>query len=113
MASELAAKFVEHPLWQLDTDGPSSRLDAARGGLPDGWVTGDDEFGRCSELRAQLRLRRRRYVLDVPCNTRVRDPQERRPATRPGGRPRFPEFERVDRWAARQPGGRWRKVEGK
>jgi SRSO17 transposase len=85
-------------------------LDTARGALPDGWVTGDDEFGRCSELRAQLRLRRRRYVLDVPCNTLVRDPQERRPATRPGGKPRLPEFERVDHWAARQPGGRWRTV---
>jgi SRSO17 transposase len=82
----------------------------ASGGLPTGWVTGDDEFGRCRELRAQLRLQRRRYVLDVPCNTHVRDPQERRPATRPGGRPRLPEFERVDQWAARQPKGRWRRV---
>jgi len=85
-------------------------LEGASAGLPTGWVTGDDEFGRCSELRAQLRLQQRRYVLDVPCNTLVRDPQERRPATRPGGRPRLPEFERVDCWAARQPKGRWRKV---
>lgn len=85
-------------------------LEKASGGLPTGWVTGDDEFGRCSALRAQLRLQRRPYVLDVPCNTLVRDPQERRPATRPGGRPRLPEFERVDGWAARQPKGRWRKV---
>src|SRR5260370_1456297 len=78
--------------------------------LAAGWVTGEDEFGGCSELRAQLRWQRRRYVRDVPCPTLVRDPQERRPATRPGGRPRLPEFERVDRWAARQPKGRWRKV---
>src|SRR6266851_5743765 len=80
--------------WRIGLD----LLEAASAGLPAGWVTGDDEFGRCSELRAQLRFRRRRYVLDVPCNTLVRDPQERRPATRPGGKLRLPEFERVDRW---------------
>ena len=85
-------------------------LDAARGELPGDWVVGDDDFGRCSELRAALRLRRLRYVLDVPCNTLVRDPVERRPAARQGGRPRLPEFERVDRWVARQPAGRWRRV---
>jgi hypothetical protein len=72
-------------------------------------VAGDDEFGRCCELRA-ARRRRRRYVPDVPCNTLVRALAERRPPTRPGGRPRPPLFERVDRWAARQPAGRWRKV---
>src|SRR5205085_10591419 len=33
-------------------------LDQARGTLPGGWVVGDDEFGRCTELRAALRLRR-------------------------------------------------------
>jgi SRSO17 transposase len=85
-------------------------LDQARQGLPGGWVVGDDEFGRASELRAQLRLRRLRYVLDVPSNTLVRDPSERRPPSRPGGRPRLPVFERVEGWVARQPAGRWRRV---
>jgi SRSO17 transposase len=85
-------------------------LDAARSDLPGTWVVGDDDFGRCRELRAALRLRRLRYVLDVPCNTLVRDPAQRRPASREGGRPRLPEFERVDQWVARQPGGRWRTV---
>lgn len=85
-------------------------LDRAWAELPGGWVVGDDEFGRCTELRAQLRLRHRHYVLDVPCNTLVRDVSERRPPARPGGRPRLPEFERVDQWAARQKGGRWRTV---
>jgi SRSO17 transposase len=92
--------------WRIALD----LLEGASAALPAGWVTGDDEFGRCSELRAQLRRRRRRYVLDVPCNTQVRDPQERRPVARPGGKPRLAEFERVDRWAGRQPKGRWRKV---
>ncbi|HET8648219.1 MAG TPA: IS701 family transposase [Vicinamibacteria bacterium] len=85
-------------------------LDRARAGLPGRWVVGDDEFGRCTELRAALRLRRLSYVLDVPCNTLVRDLGERRPPAREGGRPRLPLFERVDAWAARQPAGRWRKV---
>src|SRR5207244_1391369 len=47
---------------------------------------------------------------DVPCNTLVRDVAERRPPSRPGGRERRPLFERVDRWVARQPAGRWRQV---
>jgi SRSO17 transposase len=85
-------------------------LDRARTDLAGSWVAGDDEFGRCTELRAALRQRRLRYVLDVPCNTLVRDLTERRPPTRPGGQPRLPAFERVDRWAARQPAGRWRRV---
>jgi SRSO17 transposase len=90
--------------WRIGLD----QLDRARADLPGSWVAGDDELGRCSDLRAQLRLRRLRYVLDVPCNTLVRDPAERRPPARPGGAPRRPNFERVDRWAARQPAGRWR-----
>jgi len=92
--------------WRIALD----LLEGVGDDLPAGWVTGDDEFGRCSALRAQLRLRKRRYLLDVPCNTLVRDPHERRPAARPGGKPRRPEFERVDRWVARQPAGRWRQV---
>ena len=85
-------------------------LDRARADLPGRWVVGDDEFGRCTELREALRLRRLRYVLDVPCNTSVRDLSARRPPRGPGGKPRLPLFERADRWAARQPAGRWRKV---
>jgi SRSO17 transposase len=99
-----AVTFAEK--WRLGLE----LLDKARPDVTGSWVVGDDEFGRCSELRAALRLRRLRYVLDVPCNTQVRDPAERRPASREGGRPRVPEFERVDQWVARQPAGRWRKV---
>jgi SRSO17 transposase len=78
--------------------------------VPHGWVTGDDEFGRATEFRAQLRLDQERYVLDVPCNTLVRDLSERRPAAREGGQPRLPLFERVEAWAARQPKKRWKKI---
>jgi SRSO17 transposase len=92
--------------WRIGLD----LLDRARAQLPGRWVVGDDELGRCSELRAELRLRRLSYVLDVPCNTLVRELSERRPPAQPGGKPRLPEFERVDQWVARQPKGRWRQV---
>jgi SRSO17 transposase len=92
--------------WRIALD----LLDRARADLAGRWVAGDDEFGRCTELRAALRQRRLQYVLDVPCNTLVRDVAERRPPARPGGAPRRPLFERVDQWVARQPAGRWRKV---
>ncbi len=57
-----------------------------------------------------MRQRRLNYVLDVPCNTLVRDPAEQRPPSKPGGRPRRSVFENADNWVARQPAGRWRKV---
>jgi SRSO17 transposase len=77
--------------------------------LPHGWVTGDDEFGRAGAFRSLLRLDGERYVLDVPCNTSVRDLSERRPPSGPGRRERLPAFERVDAWAKRQPKRRWRQ----
>jgi SRSO17 transposase len=92
--------------WRLSLE----QLDRARAALPGRWVTGDDEFGRCTELRGQLRLRRLCYVLDVPSNTLVRDLTQRRAPTRPGGRERLPLFERVEQWVARQPAKRWRVV---
>jgi SRSO17 transposase len=78
--------------------------------VPHGWVSGDDEFGRATAFRAGLRLAKERYVLDVPCNTLVRDLSERRPASRPGGQARLAAFERVEVWAARQPKKRWKKI---
>ena len=78
--------------------------------MPHGWVVGDDEFGRVTDLRAQLRLDKERYVLDVPCNTQVRDLSERAAPTHAGGKPRLPRFERADQWAARQSKKRWKKI---
>lgn len=86
------------------------QLDGARAVLPGKWVVGDDEYGRSTALREALRQRRLFYVLDVPCNTLVRDISERRPPSKVGGKPRRPVFERADTWVTRQPKGRWRKV---
>lgn len=88
---------------QLDRSGPA---------LPHGWVAADDEFGRVLAFRAGLRDRRERYVLDVPCNTRVRDLGEAAPPrTHHGGRAPKPPFRRADEWAARQPASSWQRLE--
>jgi SRSO17 transposase len=81
-------------------------------GLPHGWVGGDDELGRPSEFRVALRARHERYVLDVPCNTRVRDLEASPPPRRPSGKGRQPKvpFVPVQEWLARQPEWAWRKV---
>ena len=78
-------------------------------GLPHAWIVGDDEFGRPSEFRQWLRKQGERYLLDVPCNTTIRDLERRRPPRRRagGGRKREVPFGRVDIWAARQPAARW------
>jgi SRSO17 transposase len=69
-------KFQEK--WQIALD----LLDRSLPGLAHGWIVGDDELGRPAEFRAALRLRKERYVLDVPCNTLVRDLERRRPRRR-------------------------------
>jgi len=80
--------------------------------VPHGWVVGDDEFGRASEFRALLRRRNEPYVLDVPCNTTIRDPEGRRrerKGRRGGSRPEVP-FVRADTWASSLPADRWTRL---
>jgi SRSO17 transposase len=95
--------------WQIALE----LLDRSLPGLAHGWVAGDDEFGRASGFRAALRQREERYVLDVPCNTTVRDLERRRPPReRAGvGRKRAVAFVRADSWAASQPESRWERIE--
>jgi len=87
-------------------------LERCRQDLPHAWVTGDDELGHPAEFRGWLRRHGERYVLDVPCNTSVRDLECRRPRRRRAGRGRKREvpFRRADAWAARQPEGRWTRL---
>jgi len=72
--------------------------------LPHAWITADDEFGRVSDFRAQLRLRSEKYVLDVPSNTLVREI-----GGSPGKKGRGA-FERIEVWAGRQPAWQWKTV---
>jgi SRSO17 transposase len=85
--------------WRIALD----LLDRSAAALPHGWIAGDDEFGRATEFRAELRRRHERYVLDVPSNTSVREVAKGRDGKRPA-------FEPVERWAARQPPSRWKTL---
>lgn len=79
--------------------------------LPHAWIAGDDEMGRCSWFRGQLRSRGERYLLAVPSNTSVRDllaPDP--PYAGHGRRPRRP-FTRADHWCAGVAEGAWRTIE--
>ncbi len=99
-------KFQE--TWRIALD----LIDRSLPGLPHGWIVGDDELGRAAEFRAALRQRTERYVLDVPCNTTVRDLERRRPPRKKAGvgRRREVPFVRADAWAARQPESRWERI---
>jgi SRSO17 transposase len=59
--------------YQTRTEQCLEMLDAWGNQVPHGWVTGDDELGRHTRFRAQLRERGERYVLGVPCTTTIRD----------------------------------------
>jgi SRSO17 transposase len=86
-------------------------LDRHGAAVPHQAVAADDEFGRVAAFRAGLRQRQEAYVLDVPCNTQVRDLQGRRPPRRAGQKTRRREvrFRRADAWAAAQPASRWQE----
>ena len=74
--------------------------------VPHGWVTGDDELGRHTQFRQQLRERGERYVLGVPCTTTIRDLEAPLPAYQGRGRrPKAP-WQSVSAWRhARDPEG--------
>jgi len=107
-AAHVPSAIIFRNKWQIAAD-----LLAAHGKeMPHGWVAADDEFGRAAEFRAQLREQGERYVLDVPCDTLIRDVEMRRPPRRQrnGGRLRERAFCRVDAWARRQPAKRWQRL---
>jgi len=80
--------------------------------LPHRWVVADDEFGRASQFRAALRADGERYLVDVPCNTTIRDLGARRPPRKKGRRSpkRQVPFARVDAWARAMPADRWTRM---
>jgi SRSO17 transposase len=79
--------------------------------LPHTWITGDDELGRSSWFRQELRRRSERYLLAVPSNTTVRDLRAPEPPSTPGRHPRKAPFQRVDRWCAALPEQAWQTIE--
>jgi SRSO17 transposase len=92
----------ELALQMLDERGPF---------LPHTWVSGDDEMGRCSWFRQEVRSRGECYLLAVPSNTLVRDLRADDPSyAGHGRRPRVP-FGRVDRWCQAVPEQAWTTLE--
>src|SRR5262245_14943076 len=86
-------------------------LQECGGSLPHAWIAGDDEMGRPSGFRRELRARGERYLLAVPSNTLVRDLEAPPPAYSGRGRhPKSP-FVRMDDWAGAVPEGAWTRVE--
>jgi SRSO17 transposase len=66
--------------------------------VPHGWITGDDELGRHTRFRGELRDRGQRYVLGVPCTTTMRDLEAPLPAYHgQGRRPKSP-WQSVTQW---------------
>ena len=79
--------------------------------LPHGWIAGDDEMGRSSAFRRDLRALGERYLLAVPSNTLIRDLEAAPPEySGRGPRPQAP-FVRVDRWRQALPKNAWTKIE--
>ena len=79
--------------------------------LPHAWVTGDDEMGRSSWFRKELRQRQECYLLAVPSNTQIRDLVAPNPAGTGSGRPRLAPFVGVEDWAAARAADTWQTVE--
>ncbi len=81
------------------------------GVLPHTWITGDDEMGRPSGFRKELRDLGQRNVLAVPSNTTIRD-LEVPPREYAEHRPqRKSPFVRVDTWCAALPENVWTKID--
>jgi SRSO17 transposase len=100
-----SVKFLtrhELALQMLDEKGPL---------LPHAWIAGDDEMGRSSAFRAELRRRNEQYLLAVPSNTLVRLLDAEPPAYSGRGRPPRVPFQRVDKWCAALPAEAWTKIE--
>jgi SRSO17 transposase len=79
--------------------------------LPHQWIAGDDEMGRSSWFRRELRSRDESYLLAVPSNTLVRDLVPPDPPYSGQGRRRRTPFVRADLWRAGLAEDAWETVD--
>jgi len=79
--------------------------------LPHSWIAGDDEMGRSSRFRRDLRALDEQYLLAVPSDTGIRDLDSSPPAY--GGQGRRPKqpFQRVDVWRDSLTDDAWRRID--
>ena len=86
-------------------------IESNRAVLPHTWVVGDDEFGRSTQFRRDLRGIGERYLLAVPSNTLVRNLDGAPPPYAGTGKRRLGSFVRVDKWCANLPAEAWTRVD--
>ena len=79
--------------------------------LPHQWITGDDEMGRSTDFRSELRDRDEQYLLAVPSNTLIRDLEAPGPDYCGNGRPPKLRHWRADRWQREQPRENWNRID--
>jgi SRSO17 transposase len=79
--------------------------------LPHGWVAGDDEMGRSSDFRRDLRALGEQYLMAVPSNTGIRDLESQPPAYGGRGQPPKQPFQRVDKWRDTLSKAAWTKID--
>ncbi len=79
--------------------------------LPHSWIAGDDEMGRSSGFRRDLRALGEQYLLAVPSNTSIRDLESKPPAYGGRGQPAKQPFRRVDIWRDSLAGNVWTKID--
>jgi hypothetical protein len=84
-------------------------LDQRGDRLPHSWIAGDDEMGRSSRFRKDLREREERYLLAVPSNTTIRDLEAQPPVYSGQGRRPVQPFQQAQAWAAALPATAWIK----
>jgi hypothetical protein len=86
-------------------------LERRGGQLPHAWITGDEEMGRSTRFRKELRTRQERYLLTVPSNTVIRDLEAESPPWRgSGSKPKRP-FIQARAWAAELPSSVWTRID--
>jgi len=96
--------------YQTRPDQCLEMLDQWSGQVPHGWVTGDDELGRHTQFRHDLRERGERYVLGVPCHTTIRDLEAPLPEYQGRGRrPKAP-WQSVTVWRKSLHPTAWRRL---
>jgi len=78
--------------------------------LPHSWIAGDDEMGRSSRFRRDLRALGEQYLLAVPSNTGIRDLDSLPPAYGGRGQPPKQPFQRVDIWRGSLGDDAWSRI---
>jgi SRSO17 transposase len=79
--------------------------------LPHQWITGDDEMGRPSWFRRDLRALGEQYLFAVPSNTSIRDLEVDPPEGTGIGRPKKRPWQSVSAWTQSQPETAWTVID--